>query len=110
MRLRMAFQEQAGKAGVKVLYNGVLVTITVQEYSGRPTATRLLVGVLSSKDHIKADVTLGESKFVIEDTARSPVTGHQERGRGRRRANRQRRCHSRRSANELIGLVLRHKV
>ncbi|MDW3685313.1 hypothetical protein RA280_26920 [Cupriavidus sp. CV2] len=70
-----SFSKQATKAGVKVLDTGLPVTITVQEYSARPTAARLLVGVLAGKDHIKADVALGDSKFVIEDTARTVVNG-----------------------------------
>ena len=34
-----------------------------------------MAGVFSGKDHIKADVALGESKFVIEDSGRTIVSG-----------------------------------
>ncbi|WP_042882906.1 hypothetical protein [Cupriavidus necator] len=70
-----SFAAQADKFGVKVIPNGVPVTITVQEYSARPTAARLLAGALAGKHHIKADVALGESKFVVEDTARTVLVG-----------------------------------
>jgi len=73
--LLTSFSEQAGKVGVKVVPTGVPITITVQEYSARPTAARLIAGVLSGRDHIKADVALGESKFVIEDSGYTIVTG-----------------------------------
>lgn len=70
-----SFSAQAGKAGVKVVPTGVPVTITVQEYRARSTAARLIGGILAGADHIKADVAVGESSFVIEDTAVTVVSG-----------------------------------
>ena len=73
--LLSGFSEQASKAGVKVQPDGAPITITVQEYSARPVAARWLAGALAGSDHIKAAVALGETTFVIEDTARSIATG-----------------------------------
>lgn len=67
-----SFSAQAGKAGV-VVPTGLPVTITVQEYRARSTAVRLIGGILAGTDQIKADVALGDSNFVIEDTAATVV-------------------------------------
>ncbi|MGF6440235.1 DUF4410 domain-containing protein [Paraburkholderia youngii] len=70
-----AFGEQATKDGVKVVPNGVPVTLTVEEYNARSTAARVMLGMLSGSDHIKAHVTVGDAKFDVEDTARTAVNG-----------------------------------
>ena len=74
-RLLAAFGEQATKTGVKVVPNGVPVTVTVDEYNARSTAARVMLGMLSGSDHIKAHVSVGDAKFDVEDTARTAVNG-----------------------------------
>jgi hypothetical protein len=70
---------QATRDGIKVITaagtDAVPVTIHVDEYHARSTAARLLIGALAGKDHIKATVTVGQSSFVVEDTARTAING-----------------------------------
>ncbi|MGH8782191.1 hypothetical protein [Paraburkholderia sp.] len=70
-----AFDQQAQKAGVKVVPTGTPVKITMQEYSTRSNVARFMLGVLSGRDHIKATVAVGEATFDVEDSAHSAING-----------------------------------
>jgi hypothetical protein len=70
-----AFDQQAKKAGVKVVANGVPVKITVVDYAVRSNVARFMLGVLSGRDHIKANVNVGDASFEVEDEAHSALNG-----------------------------------
>ncbi|WP_321881537.1 hypothetical protein [Paraburkholderia bannensis] len=73
--LLKSFNDQAAKDGLKVVDGGTPVTVTIDEYRARSTAARWLVGALAGNDHIRAQVTVGEPVFVIEDSAITVVNG-----------------------------------
>ena len=70
-----AFDQELKGAGIRVVPNGVPVTVTVQEYSARSNLARAMLGMLSGSDHIKAKVTIGDASFDVEDTARTAYNG-----------------------------------
>lgn len=70
-----AFDQQAKKAGVKVVPTGVPVKITVVDYAVRSNVARFMLGVMSGRDHIKATVNVGDASFEVEDEAHSALNG-----------------------------------
>ncbi|WP_181885335.1 DUF4410 domain-containing protein [Trinickia dinghuensis] len=74
-RLIEAFDKQAAKDGIAVSPTGVPVSITIEEYSKRSTAARIMLGVMAGRDHIKAQVKLLDASYQVEDSAHSTVNG-----------------------------------
>ncbi|VVE57359.1 hypothetical protein PAQ31011_05205 [Pandoraea aquatica] len=70
-----AFKLQVEKNGMAISPSGVPVKITVEEYSARSTAARLVFGYLSGSDHIKARVDVSGKTYSVEDTARTSING-----------------------------------
>jgi hypothetical protein len=70
-----AFDKRAASLGLKISTTGVPVRIDVKDYNRRPVAARILFGVMAGRDHIKAVVSVGNSTFEVEDSARSAVNG-----------------------------------
>lgn len=70
-----AFGRQAAKDGIAVSPAGVPVKITIEEYSTRSNVARFMLGVLSGRDHIKAQVNVADASYQVEDSAHSALNG-----------------------------------
>ncbi len=68
------YTEEAADSGTKIAPE-LEATLTIKEYSARDDTARLLLGVFSGKDEIKAVVTFGDKRFLIEDYFRNAVSG-----------------------------------
>lgn len=68
------YREAAGKSGVSISSTSE-ATVTIQEYSDRNDAARVLAGAFAGKDEIRTVVTYQDRKFGVEDYYRNAWLG-----------------------------------